>query len=146
MATCTSQCKVCNVRELLNIRHVHTNLFFPGLRTSTYSTYHFLFYQYYPNLPLVHTMFSLYSCYALGSTEISATKGITCVTGSNFNKYPAACKSAELIDWTHKQLKRITFVKQQVYSVCEPRKISYINKLTKDNISISIKATQYEPN
>ena len=69
-----------------------------------------------------------------------------CVTGSNFNKFPAACKSAELIDWTHKQLKRITFVKQQVYSVCEPRKISYINKLTKDNISISIKATQYEPN
>ena len=37
-------------------------------------------------------------------------------------------------------------MKQQVYSVCEPRKISYINKLTKDNISISIKATQYEPN
>ena len=70
---------------------------------------------------------------------------LTCVTGSNFNKYPAACKSAELIDWTHKQLKRITFVKQQVYSVCEPRKISYINKLTKDNISVSIKATQYEP-
>ena len=28
----------------------------------------------------------------------------------------------------------------------QPRKISYINKLTKDNISISIKATQYEPN
>ena len=68
-----------------------------------------------------------------------------CVTGSSFNKFPAACKSAELIDWTHKQLKRITFVKQQVYSVCEPRKISYINKLTKDNISVSIKATQYEP-
>ena len=69
-----------------------------------------------------------------------------CVTGSNFNKFPVACKSAELIDWTHKQLKRITFVKQQVYSVCEPRKISYINKLTKDNISVSIKATQCEPN
>ena len=44
------------------------------------------------------------------------------VTGSNFNKYPAACKSAELIDWTHKQLKRITFVKQQVYSMCNQGK------------------------
>ena len=32
-----------------------------------------------------------------------------CVTGSNFNKYLAACKLAELIDWTHKQLKRINF-------------------------------------
>ena len=31
------------------------------------------------------------------------------VTGSNFNKYPAACKLAELIDRTHKQLKRISF-------------------------------------
>ena len=44
------------------------------------------------------------------------------VTGSNFNKYPAAYESAELIDWTHKQLKRITFVKQQVYSVCNQGK------------------------
>ena len=31
------------------------------------------------------------------------------VTGSNFNKYPAACKLAELVGWTHKQLKRISF-------------------------------------
>ena len=58
--------------------------------------------------------------------------------GFNFNKYPAACKLAELIDRTHKQLKRIIFVKQQVYSLCDPRKISYINKLTKDSINISI--------
>ena len=37
-------------------------------------------------------------------------------------------------------------MKQQIYSLCEPRKICYINKLTEDNISIPIKATQYEPN
>ena len=30
-------------------------------------------------------------------------------------------------------------MKQQIYSLCKPRKISYINKLTKDNISIFIK-------
>ena len=45
-----------------------------------------------------------------------------CVMGSIFNKYLAACKSAELIDRTHKQLKRITFVKQRVYSVCNQGK------------------------
>ena len=73
------QCKVCHVRKLLNIRHVHTNFFFAGLHTSSYCTYYFSFYQYYPNLPLVHIMFSLHSCYALGSTEILAMKGITCV-------------------------------------------------------------------
>ena len=44
------------------------------------------------------------------------------VTGSNFNKYLVACESVELIDRTHKQLKRITFVKQQVYSVCNQGK------------------------
>ena len=44
------------------------------------------------------------------------------VTGSNFNKYLAACESVELIDRTHKQLKRITFVKQQVYSACNQGK------------------------
>ena len=68
-----------------------------------------------------------------------------CVMGSNFNIYAVACKLTELIDWTHKQLKRISFAKQ-FYSLCKPRKISYINKLTKYNISISIKTTQYEPN
>ena len=37
-------------------------------------------------------------------------------------------------------------MKQQFYSLCKPRKIAYINKLTKYNISIPIKATEYEQN
>ena len=51
------------------------------------------------------------------------------------------------IDWLDSQAtKKDYFCEAAGLFYVQPMKISYINKLTKDNISISIKATQYEPN